>query len=74
MALTITEDWVFFLESQHAIAILSNAVPASLPIKIAPGSVRELPGKKETTREGIKASAKPVAPWDSAVMVSKDFI
>ena len=74
MTLTMTEDWVSLLESQHAIAIVSNAAPASLPIKIALGSVREVPSNMETSKEGTIANANPVTPSTSAVIVSKDFI
>jgi len=69
----MTPDRVSFLKSQHAIAIVINAAPASLPIKIAPGSVSEVPSKMETTKEGTMASANPVAPSISAVIDSNDF-
>jgi hypothetical protein len=74
MALTITEDRVFSLESQHATAIVINAAPAILPITIAPGSVIEMPSNMETTKDGIIAIANPVAPSSSAVIVNNDFI
>ena len=74
MTLTMTEVWVSFLESQHAKAIVINAAPASLPIKIALGSVSEVPSNIETIIEGTIASAKPVAPSTNAVIVSNDFI
>ncbi len=73
MALTITSDRVSFLKSQHAIAIVINAAPASLPIKIATGSEREVPSNMETIKEGTMASANPVAPSTSAVIVNNDF-
>ena len=73
MTLTMTKDRVSFLKSQHAIAVVINAAPASLPIKIAPGSVREVPSNRETIKEGTMASANPVAPSISAVLVSNDF-
>ena len=62
------------LESQHAIAIVINAAPASLVIKIALISVSEVPSNIETTQEGIMASANPVTPSISAVIVNTDFI
>jgi hypothetical protein len=70
----MTSDRVSLLNSQHAIAIVINAAPASLPIKIAPGSVREVPSNMETIKEGTIASANPVAPSISAVIVRNDFI
>ena len=74
ITLTMTEDWVSLLESQQAIAIVSKAPPVSLEIKIAPGSIREVPSKIETSKLGIIAIANPVAPSNSAVIVSSDFI
>ena len=74
MTLTMTEDRVSFLESQQAIAIVIKAPPASLPIKIAPGSVSGVPSNMVTTEEGMIASANPVTPSSSAVTVKNDFI
>jgi hypothetical protein len=74
MTLAMTEDWVSLLESQHAIAIVINAAPASLPIKIAPGSVSEVPSNMETSKEGTTASAKPVTPSINPVIVNNDFL
>jgi len=73
MTLTMTSDRVSFLKSQHAIAIVINAAPASLPIKIAAGPVSEVPSNLETIKEGTMASANPVAPSINAVIVSNDF-
>ena len=69
----MTSDRVSFLKSQQAIAIVINAAPASLPIKIAPGSVRGVPSNMDTIKEGTMASANPVAPSISAAIVSNDF-
>ena len=74
IALTMTEDWVSLLESQHAMAIVIKAAPASLLIKTALGSVSEVPSNMETSKEGTIANASPVAPSSSAVMVNNDFI
>ena len=65
---------MLLLESQHAIAIVINAAPASLAIKIPLTSVSEVPSNIVTTKEGIIASANPVTPSISAVIVSIDFI
>ena len=74
IALTMTEDWEPFLDSQHAIAIVTNAAPASLPIKIAPGPVSEMPSNMERIIEGTMAIANPVAASTNAVIVSNNFI
>ena len=74
MALTMTEDWELFLDSQHAIAIVINTAPASLAIRIATGSVSEVPSNTETIKEGTMASAIPVTPSTKAMIVSNDFI
>jgi len=55
-------------------AIVINAAPASLVIKIALISVSEVPSNIETTQEGIIANANPVTPSMSAVIVNTDFI
>lgn len=73
IALTMTEDRVSLLKSKHAIAIVINAAPASVPIKIATGSVSDVPSNMVTIEEGTMASANPVAPSISAVIVSNDF-
>ena len=74
MALAMTEDWVSLLESQHAIAIVISAAPASLPIKIALVSVSEVPSNMETSKEGTIARANPVTPSISPVIVNNNFI
>ena len=74
MTLTMTEAWVSLFKSQHTIAIAINTAPASLPIKIAPGSVSEVPSNMETSKEGNITSANPVTPSSSAVIVNNDFI
>jgi len=73
MTLTMTSDRISFLKSQHAIAIVINAAPASLPIKIAAGPVSEVPSNLEAIKDGTIANANPVAPSISAVIVSNDF-
>ena len=70
----MTVDWKSLLESQQAIAIVIKAAPVSLQINIALASVIEVPSNIETSKEGIKTSAKPVAPSNKAVIVSNDFI
>lgn len=74
IALTITKDWILLFENQHAKAIVIKAAPVSLQIKIAPGSVIEVPSNMETSTEGTKISANPVAPSKKAVVFSNDFI
>ena len=74
IALTITELCISLCESQHAIAIVTNADPASLPIKIELEFSSDVPNNMETSIEGTIASVNPVAPSTSAVTVSNDFI
>ena len=74
MTLTMTEACVSLFKSQHTIAIAINTAPASLPIKIAPGSVSEVPSNMATSKEGNITSANPVTPSSSAVIVSNNFI
>jgi len=70
----MTVDWRSLLESQQAIAIVINAAPVSLQINIALASVIEVPSNTETSKEGIKSSANPVAPSNKVVIFSNDFI
>jgi len=74
MTLTMLEDRVSLLETQQAKAIVINAAPASLAIKIAPGSGSEVPSNMGTTKEGTIARANPKEPSTNAVIVSNDFI
>ena len=74
MTLTMADDCLLFLASQHAIAIINNMAPRSLQIEVAVEFVSETSSNKETIREGLITNARPVTPSSSAVMVSNSFI
>lgn len=70
----MTEEASAFLESQHAMAKVIKANPASLAINNALGSESGVPSNFETTKAGEIANANPVSPSKIAVTLSNDLI